>query len=245
MSIIKGLAVNVAGWVRGLATTLKAFFLMPFCMASVRAWRRSDDRTVDEVVEYCFDSSFGIIRPMQIPEELTGLLHEIRGREPQRVLEIGTARGGTLFCFANLVSDDAELVSVDLPGGRFGGGYPAWKKRLYRSFVGPEQTLHLVRADSHRDETLQLIDGLLDGRGLDFLFIDGDHTYEGVKEDFTMYSPLVSDGGLIALHDIVPHPPKTGCEVDRLWSELEAAYETRRFVRDAKQGWAGIGVVYV
>jgi len=49
----------------------------------------------------------------------------------------------------------------------------------------------------------------LNGEPLDFLFIDGDHTYEGVKRDFEMYSPLVRNGGIIAFHDIVKHPPET------------------------------------
>jgi predicted O-methyltransferase YrrM len=44
---------------------------------------------------------------------------------------------------------------------------------------------------------------------LDFLFIDGDHTYEGVKQDFEMYTPLVRKGGLVAMHDIVPPPAYT------------------------------------
>ena len=33
---------------------------------------------------------------------------------------------------------------------------------------------------------------------LDLLFIDGDHSYEGVRQDYKMYSKLVRDGGLIA-----------------------------------------------
>jgi predicted O-methyltransferase YrrM len=39
---------------------------------------------------------------------------------------------------------------------------------------------------------------------VDFLFIDADHSYEGVKKDFEMYSPLVRKGGIIAFHDIIP-----------------------------------------
>ena len=34
------------------------------------------------------------------------------------------------------------------------------------------------------------------------LFIDGDHSYEGVKKDFEMWSPFVVKGGLIAFHDV-------------------------------------------
>lgn len=36
---------------------------------------------------------------------------------------------------------------------------------------------------------------------IDFLFIDADHSYEGVKLDFDLYSKLVKKTGIIALHD--------------------------------------------
>ena len=36
---------------------------------------------------------------------------------------------------------------------------------------------------------------------IDFLFIDGDHSYEGVKQDFKLYSTILSEKGIIMLHD--------------------------------------------
>lgn len=36
---------------------------------------------------------------------------------------------------------------------------------------------------------------------IDFLFIDGDHSYEGVKLDFNLYSTILSDKGVIMIHD--------------------------------------------
>ena len=36
---------------------------------------------------------------------------------------------------------------------------------------------------------------------IDLLFIDGDHSYEGVKLDFELYSKLVSPKGVIIIHD--------------------------------------------
>lgn len=36
---------------------------------------------------------------------------------------------------------------------------------------------------------------------IDILFIDGDHSYEGVKLDFNLYSKLLSPRGVIILHD--------------------------------------------
>lgn len=36
---------------------------------------------------------------------------------------------------------------------------------------------------------------------IDLLFIDGDHSYEGVKKDFDLYSTILSENGVIMLHD--------------------------------------------
>ena len=36
---------------------------------------------------------------------------------------------------------------------------------------------------------------------IDVLWIDGDHTYEGVKTDFELYSKIISDNGIIIIHD--------------------------------------------
>ncbi len=36
---------------------------------------------------------------------------------------------------------------------------------------------------------------------IDILFIDGDHTYEGVKKDFDLYSTILSTNGIIIIHD--------------------------------------------
>jgi hypothetical protein len=36
---------------------------------------------------------------------------------------------------------------------------------------------------------------------IDLLFIDGDHTYEGVKRDFDLYSTILSENGVIIIHD--------------------------------------------
>jgi hypothetical protein len=44
---------------------------------------------------------------------------------------------------------------------------------------------------------------------IDFLFIDGDHTYEGVKLDFDLYSNLLSDKGVVVIHDTDEEYEKT------------------------------------
>lgn len=174
------------------------------------------------------------IRPAQVKEEITKLLRLLAQHKPKFILEIGTAGGGTLFLFARASSPDAIIISIDLPGGRFSGGYPESRKHLYESFAMHKQKIHLVREDSHAPATFNIIKKILEGRKLDFLFIDGDHMYNGVKTDFEMYGKLVRKGGIIVFHDICPHPPQTGCEVNMFWCEIKDEYEYMEIVRDWK-----------
>ena len=67
---------------------------------------------------------------------------------------------------------------------------------------------------------------------LDFLFIDADHSYEGVKKDFEMYRELVGKGGIIAFHDICIPKPETGVEVRKLWCELKKQYPCKEIIKD-------------
>jgi predicted O-methyltransferase YrrM len=138
------------------------------------------------------------------------------------------------------------LVSVDLPDGEFGGGYPQWRVPLYRAFARGSQRVELLRADSHAETTRDRVQELLAGRPVDFLFIDGDHTYDGVARDFELYTPLVRPGGLVALHDIVPQGDSDEFlvgDVPRFWSELRERHEVHELVEDWQQGRFGIGAI--
>jgi cephalosporin hydroxylase len=196
-------------------------------------------------IEKLVDLVFGCddIGPIQIRSELIALLEAVQQERPRTVLEIGTARGGTLFLLSLVSGENATIISVDLPGGEFGGGYPAWKVPLYRAFAKRNQRIYLLRADSHSEVTLQQVRAILSGREVDFLLIDGDHTYEGVKRDYEFYSPLVGRSGTVAFHDIADHPPSTGCEVRRLWEEVKTSYQYREIIEDPNQLWAGIGLL--
>lgn len=180
----------------------------------------------------------------QVRAEILALAKLVEELKPKYLLEIGTANGGSLFLFAKLAHPEATIVSIDLPGGKYGGGYPAYKESFYKSFALPQQKMILHRANSHSSETLEQVKKLLNANKLDFLFIDGDHTYEGVKTDFQLYAPLVKSNGLIGFHDIAKHPPEWNVGVDRFFDEIKNEHTHQIFIENPQQGWAGIGVIW-
>jgi len=191
------------------------------------------------------DAAFNTAKPNQIYGEILELSKYVAELKAKYVLEIGTERGGTLFLWTRLSRKDAVIISIDLPGGRFGGGYPESKIPLYKSFARNKQKLHLIRKDSHIPAVLDETKKILSGHELDFLFIDGDHTYEGVKKDFEVYSPLVRKNGMISFHDIVPGPFQNVGGVPKFWNEVKKDYKHFEIVKNANQRGYGIGVIYV
>lgn len=199
---------------------------------------------IEAVVNFAFHRFFGFIKPAQIKSELKVLLQKFQKKAPKIILEIGTANGGTLFCFSKLAPDGALIISIDLPGGMFGGGYPEWKIPIYEAFKKENQKLYLLREDSHKKETLEKVKTILNGGKIDFLFIDGDHTYQGVKKDFEMYGQLVEKNGVIAFHDIVYNMVNgEKVEVPLFWQEIKNNFEHQEIIENRNQLWGGIGVI--
>jgi hypothetical protein len=137
------------------------------------------------------------------------------------------------------------VVSLDLPFGRNGGGFPRWKVPTYRMFARQGQTLHLVRGDSHDPASFDAVKRLLGDRKIDFMMIDGDHSADGVRKDFEMYKTLCSDDAVIALHDILKNRFDPSISVDEFWNEIKNAYDTEEIVDDPDQGNLGIGLVHL
>jgi cephalosporin hydroxylase len=185
---------------------------------------------------------------MQKLRELAPLLALLRRRSPRVVVEIGTARGGTFYAWCRVAQADATIVSIDLAGGPYGGGYTSGDIASFRRYGRPEQQLHFIQADSHDAGTRVRLEEILQGKKIDFLMIDGDHTYAGVRRDFEMYAPLVGDGNPIAFHDILPHPLEQSCEVDQFWKEIRSRYRHVELIdpyRDSLgRQYGGIGVLY-
>ncbi|MEQ1869546.1 MAG: class I SAM-dependent methyltransferase [Vicinamibacterales bacterium] len=205
--------------------------------------RCAAEPNIEEVVDAVLSSER--FRPDQKKLEIVQLLRELRERQPRLICEIGGRIGGSLALFAQVAAPDARILSIDLE-------YRAGQAEGLSGFASADQTITCVAADSHAESTLRMVNDWLGGQSLDFLFIDGDHTLEGARRDFEMYSALVKAGGIIGFHDIVPDSTmRTGVKtssyvggVPILWQQLKTeATDTDEFVENWQQDGFGIGVI--
>jgi cephalosporin hydroxylase len=212
------------------------------------AWTRFDqirrftleDHSLEELLDLVFTYAYGFFEPIQIRDEILEALRQIQVLRPRYVVELGTAHGGTLLLWSRVAHPEATLITIDLPGGQFGGGSSILRVPLIRRLGLPRQKIHIIRADSHSGGTLEQTRTYLDGHAADFLFIDADHTESGVRADYRMYSPLVRPGGIIGFHDIAIQSPEYG--VQTLWKELSERGNARAIL--AKPNPFGIGLLY-
>ncbi len=195
------------------------------------------------LIEPLWRSNF--FRPLQKKSEIIRLIEIVRSLRPAAICEIGAAGGGTTFLLAHAASSDATIISLDL-------AHNASRRAAVGSFAREGQKIICLQGDSHLDETLRAAVERLGGRNLDLLYIDGDHSYEGVSADFRMYSPLVRPGGIIAFHDIVPdYGTRYGLEtasysggVPQFWNEIKASHSNvEEIIEDPSQDGLGIGVL--
>lgn len=122
---------------------------------------------------------------------------------PRWILEIGSFNGGMLWFFSQFATNGVASIDIDIEQGPELDELPV---SVYR--VEGDSRLYTTRAK-------------LPTKTYDWLFIDGDHTYNGVKSDVLMYGSLVRPGGLVCMHDIAPHDHYPGQDGAHLvWNEM-------------------------
>jgi len=198
-------------------------------------------RTLPEVVDWAMNfggDGYLRIKTLQIPSEITALAEKVAASKPRRILEIGTASGGTLIIWSYLAKE--RVITCDLKDMSYAAS-------LYEGLVPPDSDCEvtLLSGNSHSADFKERVREALKGEQVDFLFIDGDHTEQGVTQDYLDYKEFVRPGGLIGFHDILENQPLETNQVFHLWKRLTPLAETEEFVNDPNQCGFGIGVLHV
>ena len=68
---------------------------------------------------------------------------------------------------------------------------------------------------------------------INILFIDGDHSYEGVKDDWDNFSPFVVKGGIVYFHDC----DNTSPGVVQLFNEIDKGWKNKTLWTEKLYGY--------
>ncbi|WP_441280326.1 class I SAM-dependent methyltransferase [Tardiphaga sp. 862_B3_N1_1] len=119
-------------------------------------------------------------------------------RSAKRIFEFGTYTGRTTCGLAS-IADDVKVFTLNLP--------PADDPR-YGPYIGT-----LIKTSPYRDRVEQLFsdsrtfDTSAFASSMDYVFVDADHSYEGVKNDTLKAFEMLKPGGMVIWHDYAPKSP--------------------------------------
>lgn len=223
-----------------LSRRLRAPFNRRWAMRRLQEYHATP-HSLPETVEWAM--TFGgkghfRISTLQVREEITRLAEKVAALKPKLILEIGTARAGTLLIWSTIASD--RVITCDLRD-------MSLQRELLEALPPPGSKCRvtLLSGDSHTNAFRQRVAETLNGELVDFLFIDGDHTAAGVTQDYQDYKDFVRPGGLIAFHDIVERQSLATNQVFELWKTVRSQPGAEEIVADPNQCGCGIGVLRV
>ena len=162
------------------------------------------------------------IKPLQNKSEFINFANYVLTTigKPKKIIEVGTANGGTLFLFAQLADVNSTILSIDR------NHYLKNELDLFKTFGSKAKiNIHNICLNTHNVNSQTISKYVLEIDNVDLLFIDADHSYDGVKHDF--------------FQDI---NPDRGNGVPKFFDELKKEYNFEEF-RVKNYGWGGIGVI--
>lgn len=176
----------------------------------------------------------GLIPPRAMHSDAEAEMIVSLARGAGRVVELGVYEGSSAVVLCRVLGPEAELHLVDPFVDESGWALPAGARatplatrfavRRAARHGGPAIHWHVARS---QDVGRRWNDGKVD-----LVFVDGDHSPEGCREDFAVWSPHVSPAGAIAFHDA-----REGREGGR-GSIGPTSVVDELFRRGAAPGWA-------
>jgi predicted O-methyltransferase YrrM len=155
------------------------------------------------------------------PAEQQCLAKHAAGKK--RLAEIGVWHGVNTREFRKVMASDGLLTAIDpFPINRFGF---SWLKLIAEAEV--------ARAANGRVEFLEMFSNVAAEKvgetTFDFVFVDGDHSWDGVSKDWTLWTPKIAPGGVISLHDSRSCPGRALDDTDVVRFTKQVVHHDPRF----------------
>jgi predicted O-methyltransferase YrrM len=151
------------------------------------------------------------------------ILYDIANTYPQDTnityVEIGCYAGGSACLM--LQRPNTNVISIDL-------GHPVHESVVQANVLKLNKHNNSYNYLEGNSQTYEMVDRLKELiNEIDILFIDGDHSFQGVINDFTLYEGLVKKGGYIVFDDYndAQHSPAVKPAVDSLIPLIELTYD--------------------
>lgn len=177
-----------------------------------------------------------MISEQQTPDEWLWLVNEVGPVE--RFLEIGSYNGNSLLAAVSsgLMISGGIIRSIDL--GNHNTEHALRNVCRHLSGNGYDAACRIANSASYES-----VKWAQQWAPYDLIFVDGDHSYDGVKQDWMLYGNM---GAIIAFHDVCsnhePGPVK-------LWNEIKNGHRSAEKVADPRHqiiaiGQQGIGIIW-
>lgn len=177
-------------------------------------------KTINQIWDKLKDVELVQVRPV----EMESLYKRCFEFEKPTILEIGSAHGASSIVLAEAATElGGRLICIDsFPENyyeqeKFGD----YARKAFKKNLKPYKNVTLIDKDSKKavKDVVDLVHewavevDVPDGKGgtqkaidnfpglISILFIDGDHSYEGVSEDIKNYLHWVKQGGYVGFHD--------------------------------------------
>lgn len=114
-------------------------------------------------------------------------------------VEIGSYLGASSCFIAAGLRDSSKLICIDTWEN---DAMSEGKRSTEREFDENTRTFRskIIKVKGYSKEVVEEVYNIT--HTIDLLFIDGDHSYEGCKTDWDLYSPFLKSGGCVIFHDI-------------------------------------------
>jgi cephalosporin hydroxylase len=149
----------------------------------------------------------------QAKEEITEFVDILLNTKTTNCLEIGLGHYGSTHFLWRQIYDKVITIEKNFERIReFGRNM----KKYYGSWVLSDGRSQFFNGFSNDEKVIADVYNKISE--VDFLFIDGNHSYESVLCDFLLYYPLVKTGGIVGFHDTKLSESNMG--VPKLISEI-------------------------
>jgi predicted O-methyltransferase YrrM len=149
---------------------------------------------------------------------------EIARRTNVGILEIGVLNGDTSAIFCEYAPSHVPIIGID----------PIIPDSMNPDLLGSlnsiiSKTRQRNNYTFYQEYSYNVLPYLLNtNQHFDYIFIDGDHKYSAVREDFMLSHDLLVNGGILAIHDSTatrggpmhwPGPSRLADEILSKWNE--------------------------